>query len=293
MGQALKHAIAAGLLAAMSVAAGAADGKLQIVSAESMYGDIARQIGGDAVAVVSIVENPDQDPHLFETTPSVGRALATARIVIVNGAGYDPWMEELLAAQPASDRKAIVVADLVNARPGDNPHLWYRPAAIPALAEALVEELAAADPANASAYAARKRAFLDAWKAVEERIAGIREKAAGTAVTASEPVFGYMAEALGLDMRNERFQLSVMNDTEPSARDIAALEDDLRTGRVKAFIYNRQVADPLTERLLGIANRSGVPVVGVTETLPAGKTIQDWMLEQIDELGRALGAPSS
>jgi zinc/manganese transport system substrate-binding protein len=94
-------------------------------------------------------------------------------------------------------------------------------------------------------------------------------------------------------MRNQRFQLSVMNDTEPSARDIAAMEDDLRSGKVKAFIYNGQVADPQTERLLGIARASGVPVVGVTETLPAGKSVQQWMLEQVDELSRALGTPAS
>jgi zinc/manganese transport system substrate-binding protein len=263
------------------------------VAAENVYGDIARQIGGEGVDVVSVIENPDQDPHLFEASPSVVRALAAARIVVFNGIDYDHWMEELLEAQPGANRKEIVVADLIGAKPGDNPHLWYHPAAIPALAEALAKELAAADPANAAAYAERSEAFLAAWKPVQERIDGIKAKAAGAPVTASEPVFGLMAEALGLDMRNERFQLSVMNDTEPRARDLAAIEDDIRTGKVKAFIYNRQVADPLTERLLGIANHSGVAVVGVTETLPAGKTFQEWMLEQIDELGRALGTPSS
>jgi zinc/manganese transport system substrate-binding protein len=284
--------VLAAALGAATIAASAAD-RLQIVAAENMYGDIARQIGGDTVDVVNVIENPDQDPHAFEASPSVVRALAAARIVVFNGIGYDHWMEELLEAQPAANRKAIVIADLIDAKPGDNPHLWYHPAAIPALAEALTKELAAADPANASDYAARKEAFLAAWKPVQERIDGIKAKAAGAPVTASEPVFGLMAEALGLEMRNQRFQLSVMNDTEPSARDLAAIEDDIRTGKVKAFIYNRQVADPLTERLLGIANQSGVAIVGVTETLPAGKTFQEWMLEQIDELGRALGTPSS
>jgi zinc/manganese transport system substrate-binding protein len=285
--------VLAAALGAAILDSGAADGKLQIVAAENMYGDVARQIGGDNVDVVSVIENPDQDPHLFEASPSVLRALAAARIVVFNGIDYDHWMEELLEAQPATNRKTIVIADLVGAKDGDNPHLWYHPVAIPALAEALATELSAADPANSAAYAERKDAFLAAWKPVQERIADIKTKAAGAPVTASEPVFGLMAEALGLDMRNERFQLSVMNDTEPSARDIAALEDDLRTGKVKAFIYNRQLADPLTERLLGIAEEAGVAVVGVTETLPAGKTFQQWMLEQIDELGRALGTPSS
>jgi zinc/manganese transport system substrate-binding protein len=284
--------VLAAALGATPFGANAAE-KLQIVAAENMYGDVARQIGGNDVEVISVIENPDQDPHLFEASPSVVRALAAARIVVFNGIDYDHWMEELLAAQPAPKRKEIVVADLVGARPGGNPHLWYHPAAIPALADALATELAAADPANASGYAARKDAFLAAWKPVQDRIDTIKTKAAGAPVTASEPVFGLMAAALGLDMRNQRFQLSVMNDTEPSARDIAAMEDDLRSGKVKAFIYNGQVADPQTERLLGIARASGVPVVGVTETLPAGKSVQQWMLEQVDELSRALGTPAS
>ena len=273
--------------------ASAADAKLAVVAAENFYGDIARQIGGDRVEVVNIIENPDQDPHLFETTPSVARALADARVVIFNGAEYDPWMPALLAAQPTTGRSAIVVADLIGKKAGDNPHLWYDPAAAPALAGAVATEFAAADPEGTAGYAKRRDAFLAAWTAIRDRIAAIREKADGAPVTASESVFGYMAEALGLTMRNERFQLSIMNDTEPSARDLAAMEDDLRTGKVKAFVYNLQVTDPLTDRLLGIARDAGVPVVGVTETLPAGLSFQDWMRRQIDDLGEALGEPSS
>jgi zinc/manganese transport system substrate-binding protein len=289
---AISALVLAAALGATAFGASAAE-RLQVVAAENMYGDVARQIGGDNVEVVSIIENPDQDPHLFEASPSVARALAAARIVVINGADYDPWVEDLLKAQPSPNRKEIVIADIIGAKSGGNPHLWYHPDAIPALANALAKELAAADPKNASSYAERKDAFLATWKPVQDRIDTIKAKTGGAPVTASEPVFGLMAEALGLDMRNQRFQLSIMNDTEPSARDIAAMEDDLRTGKVKAFIYNGQVSDPLTERLLGIAKESGVAVVSVTETMPAGKTVQQWMLEQIDELGRALGTPSS
>lgn len=283
------------MAAALTMASGvhATDAKLPVVAAENFYGDIARQIGGDRVEVTSIITNPDQDPHLFETTPSVVRRLATARIVVLNGADYDPWLPPLLAAQPAPDRKVIVVADLIGRKAGDNPHLWYDPAAVVAVAAALAKEFAAADPEGAGDYTARRDAFLASWTNIRTRIANIRDKAAGAPVTASEPVFGYMAEALGLTMRNESFQLSVMNDTEPSARDITAMEDDLKDHTVRAFLYNEQVTDPLTDRLLGIAKAAGVPVVGVTETLPAGLTFQDWMLGEIDELGRALGSPSS
>ncbi len=183
----------------------------------------------------------------------------------------------------------IAVADLIGKKPGDNPHLWYDPATPPALADALTKALAAADPDGAAGYATRRDSFLAAWAPIKDRIAAIRTKAAGAPVTASEPVFGYMAEALGLTMRNLRFQMSVMNDTEPSARDVAAMEDDLRNRKVRVFVYNEQVADPQTDRLLAIAKEAGVPVVGVTETLPADISFQDWILKQLDTLGDALG----
>src|SRR5450830_854685 len=105
----------------------AAEGKIAVVAAENFYGDIARQIGGDRVTIVSIMNNPDQDPHLFETTPGIVRQIAGAQIAIVNGANYDPWMEKLLAAAPRPGRSVIAAAELVRAKTGDNPHLWYAP----------------------------------------------------------------------------------------------------------------------------------------------------------------------
>ena len=112
---------------------------IKIVAAENFYGDIAKQIGGPDVSVSSILSNPDQDPHLFEVSPSVGRDVAAARVVIYNGIDYDPWMEKLLAAARSASRKTIVVAELVGKRTGDNPHIWYDPATMPALAKTLAE----------------------------------------------------------------------------------------------------------------------------------------------------------
>ncbi|MGC1642520.1 MAG: zinc ABC transporter substrate-binding protein, partial [Pseudolabrys sp.] len=119
-----------------AVPALAAEEQIAVVATENFYGDIARQIGGDRVAVVSIMSNPDQDPHLFETTPATVRQIAKAQIVIVNGANYDPWMEKLLAATPRAGRVVITAADLTGRKAGDNPHLWYDPATMPAVATA-------------------------------------------------------------------------------------------------------------------------------------------------------------
>jgi zinc/manganese transport system substrate-binding protein len=264
-----------------------------VVAAENFYGDIAKAVGGSHVSVTSIMSNPDEDPHLFEASPSVARNLSAARLVVYNGVDYDPWVAKLLDAASSPDRVAIVAGDIVGHKVGDNPHLWYDPATMPAVAAAIAAKLAAIDPANAADYQANL-ARLDAdLKKVADKAAAIKAKFGGAAVTATEPVYGYMAAALGLQMRNESFQLSVMNDTEPSARDTAAMEGDLKGRKVKVFFYNSQVTDPLTSRLLAIANKAGVPVVGVTETEPKGKSFSAWMLSELEATEKALSGPSS
>lgn len=284
-----------GFVLALTAATGAraADGKIAVVAAENFYGDIAKQIGGDRVDVISILSNPDQDPHLFETTPGIVRQIAGARIVILNGADYDPWMDKLIAAAPKADRVVISAAKITGAKPGGNPHLWYAPATMPAVATAIAKAFAAADEANASDYALRLSSVLASMQRVSLRVAQMKSKYGGSAVTATESVFGLMASALGLTVRNERLALAVMNDTEPSARDIAAFEDDLKQRKVKLMLYNKQVSAKLTERLRGIAASAKVPAVGVTETQPAGVSFQDWMLQQLDAVDKALAGGNS
>ena len=262
---------------------------LRIVAAENMYGDIAAQISGGLARVTSILKNPNEDPHMFSASPSVARELAAADVVIVNGADYDPWMGPLLAASQAPGRVVINVATLLGRKPGDNPHLWYDPAAAPALIARLVAVLAVKDAANATMYQRNGARLLAALAPVYARVAAMRAKYAGTPVSATEPVFGLMARALGLVMRDQRFQLAVMNGTEPAPSDVGAFEDDLRLRRVRVLFYNAQVTDDLTASLLALARRSGVPVVGVNETEPAGLDYQQWMSSGLDAVDKALG----
>ena len=268
-----------------------AEASLSIVVAENMYGDVARQVAGPGVPVMSILSSPDQDPHLFEASPSTARLVAAARIVVYNGVDYDPWMTKLVQAGRAPGRQVIVAASLVGRKAGANPHLWYDPAVMPAVARALAGALAAADPANAAAYAERRQAFDESLRPLSDRIADLRARFTGAPVAATEPVFGYMAAALGLAMRNERFQLAVMNETEPRTSDVAAFEADLKGKRVRALLYNSQATGPAAQRLLRLAGQVGIPVVGVTETQPPGTTYLSWMLAQLDALEAALSAP--
>jgi zinc/manganese transport system substrate-binding protein len=265
--------------------------RIPVVAAENFYGDVVHQLGGDHVDVVSVLGNPDQDPHLFEASPKTARALHHARLVVYNGADYDPWIEKLLGASKASKnapRTVIVAADLTGKKAGGDPHVWYDPATMPALARAVSAALIAADPAHRADYDANLAKFLASLKPLDAKIAALRTRYSGVPVTATEPVFGYMSDAIGLSMRNQRFQFATMNETEVSAADIAAFERDLREKRVRVLVYNSQAGEALAERMLELARQAGVPTVSVTETAPVGKTYQQWMSAQLDALAAAL-----
>ncbi|HYC24938.1 MAG TPA: zinc ABC transporter substrate-binding protein [Roseiarcus sp.] len=284
---------AGALLAATFPARATFADPVNIVAAENFYGDVAAQVGADNVAVTSILSNPDEDPHLFEASASTAKALANAKIVIVNGADYDPWMTKLLSANKAQGRREILVATLAHKKSGDNPHLWYNPATMKALANALSVDLSIADPAHRSQYQKAGAVFASSLEPLEAKIAEMRKKYAGQSVAASEPVFGYMAELLGLVVQDEKFATAVMNNTEPSASDVAAFEDDLKGRKVRVMLYNAQASEPAVQRLVQIARDEKVPVVGVTETEPKGRTYQQWMLEQLEALDKALAGQTS
>ncbi len=287
-------AVAAGLIAALApVSAPSASGQIAVVAAENFYGDVAQQVGGGHVNVTSILTNPDQDPHLFETSPSIARLVAGAQIVVYNGADYDAWMDRLLRIDRGGRRATIVAADLLHKKPGDNPHLWYDPQCIPAVAKALAAAFAAADSAHKDDYAARLNVFLASLAPLDTKIAAMRSKYADTSVAASEPVFSYMADALALNVLDKHFQLAVMNGTEPSAADIAAIEHDLAARKVRVFFYNKQATDKIVQHLVSLARETGIPVVGVTETLPPKMSYRDWILSELDATEAALGGSGS
>jgi zinc/manganese transport system substrate-binding protein len=271
----------------------ASEPKIVVVAAENFYGDVAQQVGGDRVSVTSVLSNPDQDPHLFEITPAIARQIAAAQVVVYNGAAYDPWMENALKVTPKAGRAVIVAADLMRKKAGDNPHLWYDPPTMPAVAKAIAGALSAADPAHKDEYASRLETFLASLAPLNEKIAAIRAKYGGTPVAASEPVFGYMAAALKLKMEEGLFQAAVMNDTEPAASAFALFEDDLKTHRVRVLFYNEQGSSNLVQHLVKLARMSDIPVVGVTETCPLGLSYQDWMMNELSATEKALAGPNS
>jgi zinc/manganese transport system substrate-binding protein len=261
---------------------------VKVVAAENFYGDMASQIGGANVEVTSILSNPDDDPHLFEASPATARALSDAKVVIVNGVDYDPWMEKLLGANKAPSRREILVSALVGRKPGDNPHLWYDPAYMKAAAKTLVADLIAVDPSHKADYEQGGAKFLDSLKPLDDKISTMRKSYAGQPVTASEPVFGYQAKLIGLVVRNEKYALAIMNNAEPTPSEVAGFENDLKGKKVKAMLYNAQASEPAVAKLVQLAKDNSIPVVGVSETEPPNSTYQDWMLGQLNALDKAL-----
>jgi zinc/manganese transport system substrate-binding protein len=278
-----------GLALALGAPVCCAAAPVHIVAAENFYGNVASQIAGDQAQITSILNNPNEDPHLFEVSPQGARQIARAQIVIYSGIDYDPWIDGLLRATKSSVRQSIDVASLIGRKPGDNPHIWYDPATMAAFARALAADLTADDPAHQALYQQNLAAFTQSLHHLTAQIGQLRGKYAGLPVAATEPVFGYMASALGLDMHEAGFQLAVMNNTEPSAAEVGRFEDDLRQHKVRLFIYNSQATDPAAQSMLAIARKSHIPVIGVTETMPAGVNYQGWMSNQLTALDHALG----
>ena len=271
--------------------AGAPGSTIPVVAAENFWGSIAQQLGGERVTVTSVISNPNTDPHDYEPTVVDARAIATARYVVYNGVGYDPWIARLLAADPVARRAELDAGSLVGAAQGSNPHLWYSPADVETVAARMTGDYKRLDPAHSAYYDARRSTFettsLAEYKSL---IATIRSTYAGVPVGASESVVVPLADALGLKLLTpQTFLDAISQGTDPNAADKATIDAQIRSRQVKVFIYNRQNSTPDVAALVREAAAAGIPVVTVTETLaPHGVTFQDWQVGQLRAIRRAL-----
>jgi zinc/manganese transport system substrate-binding protein len=262
---------------------------ITVVAAENFYGDVIGQIAGSRISLTSIISDPNADPHEYASNTRDMAAIARARLVVVNGIGYDTFMSRLLTAAPNAARAVMDVARLAGKKQGDNLHIWYDPAVMPVFAKAVTEFFARLDPPNATPYRARLRQFEASYKVLTAKVSTMRSKFAGAPLGATEPLFDYMAAALGMKMLTAReFQKAVEDGQDPPARAIAEMEEQLGRHQIKTLMYNIQTVSPITERVRKDAVRLGVPVVGISETLPAGLSYQGWMTKQLIDLERAL-----
>lgn len=275
----------------VSAPGASADQRVRIVAAENFYGDVATQIGGDRVSVVSILSDPSTDPHAYESNSGDARAVANAQLVVKNGLGYDAFLDKLLSASPRPNRIVVDVGGLTGYKDGDNPHMWYDPAAMPMVAERLTDALSQLDPAGKEYYAGRLQNFNSAFKHLNDQVVAIREKYRGANILATEPIFDYMAAALGLNQvgKGGAFQKAVEQGNDPPASAVAEVRQQLASRQIRVLIYNSQAITPITTQLQDFARQNGVAVVAISETQPAGTTYQQWILEELKALQQALG----
>jgi zinc/manganese transport system substrate-binding protein len=268
-------------------------GAVRIVAAENFWGSIAAQLGGDKASVQSIISNPAQDPHSYEPTAQDARTLATAQLAIVNGVGYDPWAPKLIAANPTSGRTVLTVGDAFGLKDGDNPHRWYDPAEVEAVANAITADLHKLDPKDAGYFDQQRKAFETKDLAgYHQLIAQIKHRFAGTPVGASESIFALQAPALGLKLVTPySFMKAISEGTEVTAQDTLTTERQLHDGEVKVWVYNSQNATPAVQRLNALAREHRIPVATITETLtPAGASFEQWQVAQLRRIEQALHA---
>jgi zinc/manganese transport system substrate-binding protein len=263
---------------------------LDVVASTNVYGNIAEQIGGPDVQVASVLSDPNADPHLFEPGTRNGLAVAQARVVIQNGAGYDDFMGRLEAASPSSSRIVVTIADALGVHGRDvNPHLWYDVPRLPRIAGAIAAGLEKADAKHAGAYRAGLDRFVKSLRPFDEEVRRIRTQYAGHPVAYTEPVPGYLVSALGLrNLAPASFTRAIQNGSEPPAEAVASMNSLIAGHRVDVLLYNSQAVSPITARVRAAAQQAGIPVVGVTETLPPHLTFQQWQLAQVRSLQRAL-----
>jgi zinc/manganese transport system substrate-binding protein len=268
----------------------AAGSGLPVVASTNVYGDIAAQIGGAHVDVTSILTDPNADPHLFEPGTRNGLAVSKARLLIENGVGYDDFMGRLANAASSSDRIVVSVGDALGVHGRDaNPHLWYDVLRLPQIAAAIAAGLRRADPPHADAYRTGLRRFTKSLRPLDREVRTIRERFAGRAVAYTEPVPGYLLDAAVLpNLAPTGFTRAIENGTEPSPQAVAAMDDLVRKHRIAVLLYNSQAVSPITARIRSEATAAGIPVVGVTETLPSGLRFQQWQLRECRALERAL-----
>ncbi|HVS69068.1 MAG TPA: zinc ABC transporter substrate-binding protein [Mycobacteriales bacterium] len=272
---------------------GAGDsGSIQVVAAENFWGDIAKQIGGSHVDVTSIISDPSADPHLYESDPRTAAQVSSAQLVIDNGLGYDDFIDKILGTGGSSGRRVLSVQKVLRVSGSNaNPHLWYWTARLPEVAAAIAGQLSAIDPAHRAAFHAGAEHFDASLKPLLSTIATIKRKYGGTKIAYTERVPGYLVEAAGLVLGTPAsFSQAIEDGNDPSPQDASAFDSDITTRQVKVLLYNSQVVDAQTNKIKQLAISAGIPVVGVSETVPPEfSDFQAWQLHQDRALLEALG----
>jgi zinc/manganese transport system substrate-binding protein len=267
-------------------------GKVQVVAAENFWGSLVSQLGGTHVNVLSIVSDPNADPHEYGSDSADAIAIANANFVIVNGAGYDDWALQLIAASNTPNQAVLNVQELINQSVTANPHFWYSPYYVNDTVKTMYKDLVCIDPTD-TAYYKQQYVTLNASLGVyNARIGEIKQQFGGTHVASTESIFVYLANATGLDLVSPPlFMEAVSEGNDPPVQSVVQFQQELQNGSVKMLVYNEQTVTQLTQSIKTLAAQNNVPSVGVTETIqPPDVTFQVWMNAELITIQNTLNA---
>jgi zinc/manganese transport system substrate-binding protein len=263
---------------------------ITVVAAENFYGNIVQQLGAGHVSVVSILSDPNIDPHEYESSVQNGISVSKAQLVIQNGGVYDTWMDKLLLASPNPNRIVLVAANIANHKLTDNPHVWYSIDNIQGIAGAITAAVEEIDPADKAAFEAASTTFDQSLIPIQQKLSELKSKYAGTPVGLTETIFLYQTGPIGLNVLTPfAYEKAIAEGNDPPADTVVTTNNQINQHLVKVLIYNVQTVTPVTTNLQEAARKNNIPVVPVSETMPQGKTYQSWMLNQLNALQKALG----
>jgi len=262
---------------------------LAVLAVENFYGNLVQQLGGQCVAVTTILSDPDADPHEFEPSAEDVRAFSGAALVIENGLGYDDFADKIIATL-STKPETVRAGDVVGLEVGANPHMWYSAAYVEQIKAATLGKLKQLKPDGVEYFDAQSSALDQRLGTYRDLVAQIRSEFAGTPIGATESIFEYLAVSADLRLISPPgFIAAVSEGADPSARDLAEFQDQIKNREIRVLVYNVQTVTPITSQLKEMAAQNGIPIVGVSETMPTGaQTFQGWQAAQMQLLLMAL-----
>jgi len=265
-----------------------------VVAAENTYGDLVQQIASIHAHVLSVISDPNVDPHEYESNVDDARQIADADIIIENGGGYDDWMDKLMATTRNSKRIVIKTFDIAPTHLKENEHVWYNPDNVIVFSQKILDVLKQKDPADSAEFDANFAVLKAAIQKLDARLADLKAKFENTPIALTETIFLYQSELMGLKVLTPwDFDKAIAEGNDPTPADAIEAEKELTSHQAKILVYNVQTVTTITTKLQDDAHILNIPVVPVSETMPPGEHYQSWMSKQLDVLEAALNQGQS
>ena len=260
---------------------------IKVIAAENFYGNVAKLIAGKYATVQNIITNTHSDPHLFTISARKAMFIQNSDIIIYNGANYDQWIDPFVTNKN-NKTISINVSSLINIRNGENPHIWFKPETFIILAKKLTDIFSILLPEHEKIFQLNLRKFLHRYQSINFLVQSIKSQYQGTKVIATEPIFGYMSQALGFSMMGGELQWVMMNGAEPSPKMLINYQKLLINKNIQILFYNQQVQGNTLNTLIELAKEKKIPVIGVTEILPHNYDVITWLEKILKHTKKAL-----